>query len=165
MLVDNAVYVDGRPTAPATLGEACRVCREPGKFAWVTLHEPDREEFVSAAGEFGLDEMAVEDAIEPHQRPKIERTGDRLFVVLKSVRYLEDAGRIEFGEIRAFVEPDFIVTVSYGNDPTLGSGAERWREIPTDSAEARPRSCTRSCTASSRATPRWSRVWRTTWTR
>lgn len=121
MLVDNAVYVDGSPTTPATLGEACRACREPGKFAWVTLHEPSREEFVSAAGEFGLDKMAVEDAIEPHQRPKIERSGERLFVVLKSVRYLEDAGRIEFGEIHAFVEPDFIVTVSYGNDSALGS--------------------------------------------
>ncbi len=121
MLVDNAVYVDGRPTTPVTLGEACRICREPGKFAWVALHEPAREEFVSAAGEFGLDEMAVEDAIGPHQRPKIERIGERLFVVLKSARYLEDAGRIEFGEIRAFVEPDFIVTVSYGNDPTLDS--------------------------------------------
>jgi len=84
MLVDSAVYVDGHSTTPATLGEACRVCREPGKFAWVTLHEPGREEFVSAAGEFGLDEMAVEDAIEPHQRPKIEHIGERLFVVLKS---------------------------------------------------------------------------------
>lgn len=101
------------------MGEACRACHEPGKFAWVTLHEPSREEFVSAAGEFGLDEMAVEDAVESHQRPKIEHTGDRLFVVLKSARYTEDAGRIEFGEIHAFVDPDFIVTVLYGEDPAL----------------------------------------------
>jgi len=121
MLVDSAVYANDHPTRPATLREAYRVCREPGKFAWVTLHEPSREEFVSVAGEFGLDEMAVEDAVEPHQRPKIERTGDRLFVVLKSARYLEDAGRIQFDEIHAFVEPDFIVTVLYGDDPTLDS--------------------------------------------
>ncbi len=99
--------------------ETCRVCREPGKFAWVTLHEPSREEFLSVAGEFGLDEMAVEDAVELHQRPKIERADNRLFVVLKSARYTEDAGRVEFREIHAFLEPDFIVTVLYREDPAL----------------------------------------------
>ena len=124
MIVDSAVYADGRPPVATTLKEACRACREPGKFAWVTLHEPTREEFVSAAGEFGLDEMAVEDATEPHQRPKLERYGDRLFVVLKSARYLEGKGRIEFGEIHAFVEPDCIVTVLYGNDTVLDSVRE-----------------------------------------
>ncbi|HLL40838.1 MAG TPA: magnesium and cobalt transport protein CorA [Rubrobacteraceae bacterium] len=99
--------------------ETCRVGREPGKFAWVTLHEPSREEFLSVAGEFGLDKMAVEDAVELHQRPKIERADNRLFVVLKSARYTEDAGRVEFGEIHAFLEPDFIVTVLYREDPAL----------------------------------------------
>jgi magnesium transporter len=63
MLVDNAVYVDGRRTTSATLEEARRVCHEPGKFAWVTLYEPTEEEFLSAVGEFGLDELAAEDAI------------------------------------------------------------------------------------------------------
>jgi magnesium transporter len=119
MLVDSTVYVVGRPTRAATLEETCRVGREPGKFAWVTLHEPSREEFLSVAGEFGLDEMAVEDAVELHQRPKIERADNRLFVVLKSARYTEDAGRVEFGEIHAFLEPDFIVTVLYREDPAL----------------------------------------------
>ena len=99
--------------------ETCRVCREPSNFAWVTLHEPSREEFLSVAGEFGLDKMAVEDAVELHQRPKIERADNRLFVVLKSARYTEDAGRVEFGEIHAFLEPDFIVTVLYREDPAL----------------------------------------------
>jgi magnesium transporter len=119
MLVDSTVYVVGRPARAATLEETCRVCREPGKFAWVTLHEPSREEFLSVAGEFGLDEMAVEDAVELHQRPKIERADNRLFVVLKSARYTEDAGRVEFREIHAFLEPDFIVTVLYREDPAL----------------------------------------------
>jgi len=137
MLVDNAVYVDGRPTTPTTLEEASRVSRDPGKFAWITLREPTREEFISAAGEFGLDELAVEDAIEPHQRPKLERYGDHLFVVLKSARYLEDEGRIGFGEIHAFVEPDFIITVLYGDDTALdsfrkeiGSEPDRLRRVP-----------------------------------
>src|SRR5215213_8256896 len=77
------------------------------------------EEFVSVAGQFGLDELAVEEAIEPDQRPKIERYGERLFVVLRSARYVEGAERVQFEEVHAFVAPDFIITVLYGADPTL----------------------------------------------
>jgi magnesium transporter len=121
MLVESAVYADGHRTATATPGEAWRACREPGKFAWVVLREPSREEFVSVAGEFGLDELVMEEAIEPGQRPKIERSGERLFVVLKSACYVEGAERIGFGEVHAFVEPDFIVTVLYGEDPALSN--------------------------------------------
>jgi magnesium transporter len=130
MLIDSAVYADGHRITTPALEEAYRACREPGKFAWISLHEPTKEEFVSAAGEFGLDEMAVQDAIEPHQRPKLERYDDRLFAVLKSARYLEDASRIEFGEIHAFVEPDFIITVLYGEDPALSDVREKMESEP-----------------------------------
>jgi magnesium transporter len=119
MFVESAVYVDGRRTTTGTPGEACRACREPGKFAWINLREPSMEEFVSVAGQFGLDELAVEEAIEPDQRPKIERYGERLFVVLRSARYVEGTERVQFGEVHAFVAPDFIITVLYGADPTL----------------------------------------------
>ena len=119
MFVESALYVDGRRTTAATPGEACLACREPGKFAWIILREPSREKFVSIAGEFGLDELAVKEAIELDQLPKIERYGERPFVVLRSVRYVEGAERIEFGELHTFVEPDFIITVLYGEDPTL----------------------------------------------
>lgn len=130
MLIDSAVYADGHRTTSPSLGEAHQDCREPGKFAWITLREPTKEEFVSAAGEFGLDELMVQDAIEPHQRPKLERYDDRLFVVLKSARYVEDSSRIELGEIHAFVEPDFIITVLYGEDPGLGSLREEMEGEP-----------------------------------
>jgi magnesium transporter len=130
MLLDSAVYADGHRITTPMLEEAYRACREPGKFAWISLHEPTKEEFVSVAGEFGLDELAVQDAIEPHQRPKLERYDDRLFAVLKSARYLEDASRIEFGEIHAFVEPDFIITVLYGEDPALSNVREKMESEP-----------------------------------
>src|SRR5215204_5334610 len=97
MFVESAVYVDGRRITTGTPGEACRACHEPGKFAWINLREPSIEEFVSVAGELGLDELAVEEAIEPDQRPKIERYGERLFVVLRSARYVEGAQRVQFG--------------------------------------------------------------------
>jgi magnesium transporter len=112
MFVDSAVYVDGCRTTPATLGEVRQVCREPGKFAWVALREPTEEEFLTTAGEFGLDKLAVEDATKPHQGPKFQRYGDCFFVVLKSARYAKDAGRIEFGEVHAFVRADLIVRSS-----------------------------------------------------
>lgn len=122
VILDSAIYVDGRRAAePRSLREIYEACREPGKFAWILLHEPTEEEFVSAAGKLGLDELAVEDAIKPPQRPKLERYDDRLFVVLKSARYVEDARRIAFGEIHAFVGPNFIVTVLLGEDPELDS--------------------------------------------
>ena len=74
MIVDNAVYAGGhRLTSPGSLGEAYRSCRGPDRFAWVTLYEPTEEEFVSVAGDFRLHELAVEDAIQDHQRPKLER--------------------------------------------------------------------------------------------
>jgi magnesium transporter len=119
MLVDSAVYADGHRTVPRSLEEAYRSCQVPGKFAWVTLYEPTEEEFVSAAQEFQLHELAVDDAIQEHQRPKLERYGDFLFAVLKPARYLDDAERIEFGEIHVFVGKDFIITVRYGEDSAL----------------------------------------------
>src|SRR5215207_3081425 len=70
MFVESAVYVDGRRITTGTPGEACRACHEPGKFAWINLREPSMEEFVSVAGEFGLDELAVEEAIEPDRRQR-----------------------------------------------------------------------------------------------
>jgi magnesium transporter len=148
MLVDSAVYTDGRPTTATTLEEAYRVGREPGKFAWVTLQEPTEEEFASVAEQFGLDELAVRDASEPHQRPKIERYGERLFAVLKPARYVEGSGSIEFSEIRAFVEADFILAVLYGRDATLGSVRE---ELESDPGRLRRGPTTILCEIMSRA--------------
>ena len=73
-----------------------------------------REEFDSVAGEFKLHELTVKDALKAHQRPKVERYGETLFVVLKAARYVEEKEAVEFGEVHAFVGPDFVVTVRYG---------------------------------------------------
>ncbi len=83
VIVDNAVYVDGRRTESCALEDTYETSRDRGGFAWIGLYEPSREEFDSVAGEFGVHEMAVEDALKAHSRPKVERYGDSLFVVLK----------------------------------------------------------------------------------
>ena len=76
VIVDNAVYVDGRRTESCALEEAYETSHERGGFAWISLYEPSREEFDSVAGELGLREMTVEDGLKPHSRPKVERYGD-----------------------------------------------------------------------------------------
>ena len=119
MIVDSAIYVDGRRTEACALEETYETSRERGGFAWIGLYEPSREEFDSVAGEFGIHEMAVEDALKAHSRPKVERFGDSLFVVLKAARYVEDKEEVEFGEIDAFVGRDFIVTVRHGEASEL----------------------------------------------
>jgi magnesium transporter len=101
MIVDNVVYVDGRRSAPCAPEQTRQACRERGGFAWVGLSEPTGEEFDSVAGEFGLRDLAVKDAIKAHQRPKVERYEDTLFVVLKAARYVEETEAVEFGEIHA----------------------------------------------------------------
>ena len=120
MIVDNAIYVDGRRAAePASLEETYEACRERHGLAWIGIYEPTEEEFASVAEEFGLHPLAGEDAIKAHQRPKIERYGETLFTVLKSARYLDESETVEFGEIHVFVGPDFVVTVRHGEASTL----------------------------------------------
>ena len=131
MIVDNAIYVDGRRSeSPDSLEQAHEACRERDGFAWIGLYEPSEEEFESVAGEFDLHELAVEDAITAHQRPKIERYGDSVCVVLKSARYRDETEMVEFGEIHAFVGPDFIITVRHGKASELHEVRERLESEP-----------------------------------
>ena len=120
MIVDSAIYVDGKRTAePPSLRETYEACRQRRGLAWIGLYRPTEEEFSSVAKEFGLHELAVEDAIEAHQRPKLERYGDTLFVVLRAARYIDESETVEFGEIHVFVGTDFVVTVRHGEAPHL----------------------------------------------
>jgi magnesium transporter len=123
MIVDSAIYVDGHRSAPCSLEET----RERGGFAWIGLYKPTPEEFDSVAGEFGLHELAVKEGLKVHQRPKIERYGETLFVVLKAARYVEEKETVEFGEVHAFVGPDFVLTVRYGEANELAE-VRRWAE-------------------------------------
>jgi magnesium transporter len=118
MIVDSAIYMDGKRTAePYSLRETYEACRQRRGLAWIGLYRPTEEEFSSVAKEFGLHELAVEDAIEAHQRPKLERYGDTLFVVLRAARYIDESETVEFGEIHVFVGTDFVVTVRHGEAP------------------------------------------------
>ena len=131
VIVDRAIYVDGRRTeTPDALEETYEACRKRGGLAWIGLYEPDEEEFSTVAGEFELHSLTVEDAIEAHQRPKLERYGDTTFVVLKPARYVDETETVEFGEIHVFVGPDFVITVRHGKASALDGVRERLESEP-----------------------------------
>jgi magnesium transporter len=131
MIVDNAIYVDGRRAAePFSLQETYQACREHRGLAWIGLYEPTEEEFSSVSEEFGLHPLAVEDAIKAHQRPKIERYDGTLFVVLRPTRYVDETETVEFGEIHVFVGEDFVVTVRHGKASTLDRVRKRLESAP-----------------------------------
>ncbi|MEJ3656766.1 magnesium and cobalt transport protein CorA [Actinomycetes bacterium KLBMP 9759] len=126
-IVDCAVYVEGerlpgRWTHERALAEVRE--REEG-FVWIGLHEPDEEQITGIADVFGLHELAVEDAVHAHNRPKIERYDDMLFMVLKTVCYIGKSEPhaeheiVETGEVMAFVGPDFVITVRHGEHSSL----------------------------------------------
>jgi magnesium transporter len=130
-MVDCGVYVEGQRapgkyTHAAALNKVHQLERE-GKeaFVWIGLHEPDHHQMQAVADVFELHELAVEDAVCAHQRPKLERYDKTLFLVLKTVNYVEhdtiaNAREIvETGEIMIFVGADFVVTVRHGEHSGL----------------------------------------------
>ncbi len=117
MIVDNALYRDGvRVPLDCDVADltAVRDRCDPGDFVWVGLFEPDKAELDQVAEVFGLHGLAVEDAVKAHQRPKLERYEDSLFLVLKTLWYVDEDDAVETGEINIFVGSDFVVTVRHG---------------------------------------------------
>ncbi|MEO9139341.1 MAG: magnesium/cobalt transporter CorA [Jatrophihabitans sp.] len=120
-VVDSAVYRNGaRQCSPQTLADTYSALRaERDGMAWIGLYRPDPEELTSLAREFNLHQLAVDDAINAHQRPKLERYGETLFVVLRAARYLDDVEEVEFGELHIFLGDDFVITLRHSESPDL----------------------------------------------
>ena len=120
-VVGIAVYREGRlVSSPDTLAELYRELREQEDVvAWIGLYRPANHEVVSLAEEFDLHELAVEDAVVAHQRPKLERYGDTLFLVLSAARYKDDVEEVEFGELHIFLGRNFVITMRHSESPDL----------------------------------------------
>jgi magnesium transporter len=131
-VVDAAIYREGqRIASPATVAEAAGILRDQlDTMAWIGLFRPAESQLLPVADEFGLHEVAVEDAIVAHQRPKLERYGNTLFVVLRAATYLDDVEEVEFGEIHVFVGPRFVLTVRHSRTPDLAAVRHRMEEDP-----------------------------------
>ncbi|WP_328874677.1 magnesium and cobalt transport protein CorA [Streptomyces sp. NBC_00287] len=131
-IVQAALYRDGvRVSSPATLADTYRELRDqPSGMAWIGLARPTESELLSLAAEFDLHPLSIEDAMEAHQRPKLERYGETLFVVLRAARYLDAPEEVDFGELHVFVGPDFVITVRHGAAPDLSAVRRRMEESP-----------------------------------
>lgn len=131
MILDSAIYVDGSRVATLdSLEETFESWGRWGGMAWVGFYEPTEEEFAAVASGFGLHGLAVGDAVQDHQRPKIEHYDDSLLVVFKSARYLDDEESVEFGEIRVFLGKDFVVTVGRGEPDGLAGVRRKLEAAP-----------------------------------
>lgn len=130
-IIDNAVYVDGKRSATTEdLEQTFEHMRAVGGMAWIGLVDPSEDELHRVAAEFDLHPLAVEDALHGHQRAKLERYGDTLFVVLHPARYLDEEEQVVFGELHVFVGPDFVVTVRRADGPSLSVVRTRLEQAP-----------------------------------
>jgi len=125
VIVDCALYRHGARAAGDNDWRALREqAREPGDFVWIGIHDPDARELEDVAHTYELHPLAIEDAVKAHQRPKLERFGDSLFLVLKTLWYVDETDQVETGEIAMFVGSDFVVTVRHGRGAELHSARE-----------------------------------------
>ena len=109
MLINCAAYENGEKVADISLKQIRSYAKGPASFVWVALKDPDELELQTVETEFGLHELAVEDARHGHQRPKLDEYGSSLFVVLHVVE--RGAGDLAQGEIAIFAGPGYIVSV------------------------------------------------------
>ncbi len=132
--MDGALYRGGARVATDCGARDYRTLRsladQPGDFVWVGLHEPTHAELTDVAEAFDLHPLAVEDAVKAHQRPKQEHYGQSLFVILKTLWYVDEEDAVETGEIGLFVGHDFVVTVRHGQGSELGSARRRLEADP-----------------------------------
>src|SRR6478752_5890127 len=114
MLISAVVYRDGRKLADIEPGEIHRYVAEPENLVWVALRDPDAATLEQMQSQFDLHPLAVEDARNGHQRPKIEDYGDSLFAVLhpaEIVKLDDGTDELKIGEVDLFVGPNYVLTV------------------------------------------------------
>jgi magnesium transporter len=136
-LVDWAYYRDGRrEPGSSSYVDALRRARGGDGFVWIGLFEPNEHQLAVIGGEFGLHPLAIEDATEAHQRPKLERYDDSLFAVLKTVRYVPHGDLtatsevVESGEVMIFCGAGFVITVRHGDHGELAGLRQRLEQDP-----------------------------------
>lgn len=110
MLINCAAYQDGRKLADIDIDDISDYVAKPECFVWVALKDPEPDEIERMGEEFGLHELALEDARKGHQRPKIEGYGDALFAVLHTVE-IDGQGELQVGELNVFVGPNYVLSI------------------------------------------------------
>jgi magnesium transporter len=133
VIVDSALYRAGVRHPLELSGDVLDGLRDScdkGDFAWVGLHEPDAEELQLLATMFRLHPLAVEDALRPRQRPKVEQYDEHLFLVVKTLWYVDQTDEVGTGQVAMFLGPDFVLTVRQGAGVELSSVRQDLERTP-----------------------------------
>jgi magnesium transporter len=136
MLVNCVAYQNGRKLADIPVEDISEYVSRPDCFVWVALREPDESELELMAEEFGLHDLAVEDARKGHQRPKIEEYGDSLFAVIHTIEAVPSDSQLEIvtGEVAIFVGRNYILSVRRGTQQGFTSVRARAESEPENLA-------------------------------
>jgi magnesium transporter len=111
MLINCSVYENGKKLGDVPKGDIHLHLDKPNRFVWVALRDPSAQELEEMRVQFNLHELAVEDALHGHQRPKVEEYGDCLFAVMHTIELTEDQSEILEGEVNVFVGRDYLLSV------------------------------------------------------
>jgi magnesium transporter len=129
-VVNCAAYTGGRRVADVEVKDIGEVLKQTDRFIWIGLHEPKEDLLRQVQQEFGLHDLAIEDAHRAHQRPKIEWYGESLFVVLRTAQMNREQGRIDFGETHIFVGARYVVSVRHGSSLSYAEVRSRCETTP-----------------------------------
>ena len=129
MLINCVAYEDGKKLADVPIGAISDYLAKPGCFVWVALREASEEELLTMQTEFGLHELAIEDARHGHQRPKIEEYADMVFCVLHTVE-MDATDNLCIGEVHIFAGPNFVLSIRNRSRLPLLSVRERAEREP-----------------------------------
>ncbi len=115
-IVNCAEYREGKRVGDVELADVSEVLAadRQSHFVWIGMLDPSEELLREAQEEFGLHDLAIEDAHAAHQRPKLEEYGNALFIVLRTAQRDPD-GKLVFGETHLFVGPGYVVSVRHGS--------------------------------------------------
>lgn len=133
-VIASAAYASGKRDGDVPLDDISEVLKQPGTFVWIGLYEPDEPLMRKIQEEFGLHDLAIEDALAAHQRPKIERYDNSLFVVLRTAQLeaprTPEACKVEYGETHLFLGRNYVITVRHGNATSYTTVRARAESTP-----------------------------------
>jgi len=130
-VIDNVVYVAGKPVEhPQDLEGTFEAMQRTGGMGWLGLYRPNERELKTVTEQLGLHPLAVEDTLKGHQRPKLDRYDEHLFMVLRPARYLDEAEVVEFGEVHVYSGSNYVLTVRQAESPHLSKVRKRMQDSP-----------------------------------
>jgi magnesium transporter len=129
-IVNCVAYSEGRRVANIEIGNIREVLLKQDGFLWVGLHEPNEELLTQIQKEFNLHDLAIEDALKAHQRPKLEVYSDSIFIVLRTAQMNFKNHKTDFGETHFFLGQNFIVNIRHGSSLSYRDVRARCESTP-----------------------------------